>query len=35
MNDVDEWNELENMDKRTKEYKTQFKEYIKKYVEVD
>lgn len=33
MNDIQEWEELENMDKRTKEYKTKFKEYCFKYID--
>ena len=33
MNDIDIWNELEGMDKRTKEYKEKMKEYIKLYIE--
>ena len=35
MNDIDLWNDLEQMDKRTKEYKQQFKEYVNKYIEVE
>ena len=34
MNDIDLWNDLEEMDKRTKEYKKQFKEYCSKYIEM-
>lgn len=34
MNDIDWYNGLEEMDKRTKEYKEEFKEYCKKYIEV-
>ena len=35
MNDIDLWNDLEQMDKRTKEYKQQFKKYVNKYIEVE
>lgn len=34
MNDIDLWNDLENMDKRTKEYKILFKDYCGKYIEL-
>jgi len=34
-NDIDLWNDLEEMDKRTKEYKKQFEKYRKKYIEGD
>lgn len=34
MNDIDFWKDLEEMDKRTREYKEGFKEYCKKYIEV-
>lgn len=34
MNDIDEWADLESMDKRTKEYRKQFKSYVERYIEV-
>ena len=32
-NDIDNWNDLELMDKRTKEYRNKLDEYIKKYID--
>jgi len=32
MNDIDWWKELEQMDKRTKAYKIEFKAFCKQYV---
>ncbi len=35
MNDVDWWNDLEKMDKRTKVYKQEFKAFCKCYIGID
>ena len=32
MNDIDMWNDLESMDKRTKEYKQEFENYCNLYI---
>jgi hypothetical protein len=34
-NDLDLWNDLEELDQRTKEYKQKLKEYSLKYIEVE